>query len=103
MTKIRTQVMASVVLIYAARQLISGVALKAYGILAAFIATASLVSIGDVVQNFLSVGFSGAGEFIVAALVHTATPVQFMSFAMVLLAALLVRDIVGTGRTRRFI
>ncbi len=97
-SKIYTQTMASVAVIYTIRQFVSSTALTAYGLLAAFIATASLVSVGDVVQNFLAVGLSGAGHFIVFAISHTATPVQFFSFATVLFAGLLVRSFVAATR-----
>ena len=97
MSKIKTQVMASIVVIHALRQLVSATALKAYGLLVAFIGTASFVSLGNVVQNFLGVGISGGGHFIVYALLHTASVVQFLSLAVFVFALLLARDIIRSA------
>ena len=97
MSKIKTQVMASIVVIHAVRQLVSATALKAYGLLVAFIGTASFVSVGSVVQNFFNVGLSGAGHFIVYALLHTAGAVQVLSLAVFVFALLLARDIIRSA------
>ena len=86
--------MASVVVIYALRQMISATAIKAYGLLVSFGVVASMVSVGNVIQNFLAVGFSGAGRFVIYALLHTAGLVQLLSFAIFLFALLLARDII---------
>lgn len=103
MSKIRTQVMASVVVIYTLRQFISGTALRAYGLLVAFVSVASFVSVGDVIQNLITVGFSGAGQLVLYALLHTAGVVQVLSLAVAIFALLLLRDIIrGASRTLAF-
>lgn len=96
MSKIRTQVMASVAVIHAARQFLSPVALKAYGLVVALVVLASMVSIGNVLTNLVGVGLSGAGHFFVVALTNTAGLVQLATAAGAIFAFLLVRDIVRT-------
>jgi hypothetical protein len=95
--------MASVVVIYALRQLLSATALKAYGLLIALGALFSMVSVGSVVSNLLGVGVSGAGHFIAYALTHTAGVVQLFTFVGFVFAALLVRDLIRSAqRTQTF-
>ncbi len=100
MSRIQTKVMASVLLIFAARQLVTPVALKAYALLAGFLFVASLVSVGDVVSNFFAVGLSGAFGFVFAALTNAQTMVQITTLLVALFAVLLVRDIVRPTRIR---
>ena len=93
MSKIRTQVMASVVIIHTARQFVSPLALKAYGLGLAFLALSQTVSVGNVLANLLGVGVAGAGHFVVVALLGTAAIVQLLTFVGGTFAVLLVRDL----------
>lgn len=89
--------MASVVIIYTARQFVSRTALAAYTFGAAFMAATSLVSFSDVLANLLQVGFVGFGRFVFVALIHTGVLVQLLTAVVAVSAVLLVRSIALTS------
>jgi hypothetical protein len=99
MSRIKQQVMASVLLIYFARKATSSYALKAYAFVAALAAVLALVSVKSVVANLMAVGLSGVGTFLYAAIANTTPAVQASTVVALIFAALLVRDaFVPSGR-----
>lgn len=76
MTKIEQQVMGSVAVIYAVRQLLSATAMKVYVCAASLYGIASLVWVARVFENLATVGAAGSLQFMVAAVLNTDTLVQ---------------------------
>ncbi|HVV15261.1 MAG TPA: hypothetical protein VHD55_02605 [Candidatus Paceibacterota bacterium] len=80
MSKIETQVMASVGVIYAARALMSATAIKLYALVASFAGIVFFASVPHVAANFFSVAHSGPTSvvfFVVYAVLSTTVVVQF--------------------------
>jgi hypothetical protein len=80
MTKIETQVMASVGVIYAVRKFLSPTALKLYALVFSLAGIAVFASVPSVVHNFQSVAAGGPGSialFVVYAVLGTTIIVQF--------------------------
>ena len=79
MSKISTQVMAAVAVIYAARALLSATALKLYVLLASVWAVARLVWVAKVFENLEAVeksGVAAAANFALTAITHAHPSVQ---------------------------
>ncbi len=98
MSKIETQVMASVAAIHAARRLTGRTALELYALGVSLAGVATLVSIPNIAANFSNVaqlGLSAIATFLVAAITNTTLFVQLAlvvgAFALVFLCADLVR------------
>jgi hypothetical protein len=80
MSKIETQVMAGVTVIYAARRLTSATAIKLYALAASFAGIAIFASVPNVLHNIETVASSGPASvafFIVYAILSTTIVVQF--------------------------
>lgn len=84
-SKIEQQVMASVGVIYSARQLVGATALKLYVCALSLYGIAKLVWVARVWENFSAVGWGNAFSFASSALLHTHLPVQ-LAFAVFVLA-----------------
>ncbi len=76
MSKIEQQVMASVGVIYAVRQLFSATALKLYVCVASLWGIGQLVWVSRVFENLSSAGLQGAVNFVLAAVLNTDLLVQ---------------------------
>lgn len=79
MSKIEEQVMANVSLIYAGRILTSKTAIKLYALLLSVVGIATLVSVSNVVSNFVNAAHGGVGSvaiFAVSAVLGTTLMVQ---------------------------
>lgn len=92
MSNVRNKVVASVLIIYALRRVLSAVMLKIYALIAAGIAIAFTVSVPNIIENLLNVGLQGLSAFLISALVSTTFGVQIMSAVALCMALLLVRD-----------
>ena len=80
MSKIETQVMGSVAVIYGARTLASATALRLYALVLSLVGIAYFASVPHVLFNFESVASHGpasVGVFIVYAVLSTTVVVQF--------------------------
>ncbi|HVU80337.1 MAG TPA: hypothetical protein VHD37_03175 [Candidatus Paceibacterota bacterium] len=80
MTKIETQVMASVGVIYAVRKLLGPTALKLYALTLSLAGVTTFASVPSVLHNFQSVAVAGPGSvalFVVYAVLGTTIIVQF--------------------------
>lgn len=75
-SKIEQQVMASVSVVYASRQLFSAMAFKCYALLASGFALWQFTWVHRVFENWAHVGFAGTWQFVSYALIHTHLPVQ---------------------------
>lgn len=98
MTKIEQQVMAGVMIVYAARRLTSAFALKMYALVASALGIMLLVSLSNVAENFTTVAQGGAASvavFLFSAIVGTTAVVQLAlavgAFAVASLAVDAVR------------
>jgi len=79
MSKIEERVMANITLIYAARILKSATALKLYALIGSAVGLVALVSISNVVANFVNAAEGGVGSmavFTVSAVLGTTLVVQ---------------------------
>jgi len=94
--------MASVGAVYAARQLISATALKAYLAVGSLLALWQLTWIHKVFANWANVGLEGTAKFVTYAFVHTQLPTQLALIVFGVAALLLVRDAVRSFSTPRF-
>lgn len=95
MTRIQQQVMASVAIIYAIRQLTSSLALKVYGLTLSGAGIVAFVSLSNVFANFLSVangGLSNIATFVLSAVLGTTLVVQLALVVGVLTLGLLLLD-----------
>lgn len=84
--------MASVLLVYAMRKVLSVYALKAYALAAALSAIVFTVSVPHILSNMMHAGLLNTGSFLFAAFVETSLTVQTMSIAAFIFGALLLRD-----------
>lgn len=98
MSRIHTNVMASVLLIYWGRKMLSPRALKLYALALAGVAVMALVSIQNVLANLMAVGLDGVGTFLYAAIANTTPVVQVSTLIAFVMAALLVRDVAVSSR-----
>lgn len=102
-SKIEQQVMASVGVIYAARQLLSATAVKLYVCVLCLYGIAQLVWVERVWSNLAQVGLSGVGHFTLSALTHTDSIVQITLTALVVAGMSLLLDFTRTlASGRRF-
>lgn len=85
--------MASVGVVYAARQLVSATALKLYVCVFALGALGRLVWVERVFSNWANVGVGGSLDFIAAALLNAEVAVQLVFAALVVAGLWLVRDL----------
>ena len=85
---------------YMLKRILNPFMVKLYGLSVVFIAVSTtLVSIPDVVSNFLNVASNGIPySFIVSAFTHTELAVQVGSFVVLLLVIWMVRDMTAHGR-----
>lgn len=90
---IERQVMASVGVIYAGRQLLSAAAIKLYVCAAAAWGLVQLVWVHRVFENWQQVGLGGTWRFLTYALLHTSLPVQLTLLVLAVAAVSLVRDL----------
>lgn len=91
-SKVRNQVMASVLIVYTLRRVLSAYMLKIYALAIAALTLAFTVSLPNIIANLMHVGLGGAVTFIIAAIVSTTLMVQVLSVIAVCMGALLVRD-----------
>lgn len=101
MTKIEQQVMGSVAVIYAARQLMSATALKLYVCAASLYGIASLVWVAKVFENLERVGIADSLQFVIAAVLNTNTLVQLLLIVGAFAALSLVIDLVRSISIQR--
>lgn len=105
-SKIERQVMASVGVIYAARQLVSATALKLYICVLSLYGIGRLVWVSHVFENWAQVGLSGTAQFVTAAVLNTHLPVQLtlavLAVAGVSLFLDFARSISAADRTPAF-
>jgi hypothetical protein len=100
MSKISTQVMGAVALIYTARALLSATALKLYVLLASVWAVAKLVWVARVLQNLATVEKSGIASvlnFMLEAVTHAHPGVQVTLFVAALALISLFFDFRGAA------
>lgn len=95
-SNIERQVMASVGVVYAARQLVSATALKLYVLAVAAYALLQLVWVHKVFENWAHVGLSGTWNFVSYAVLHTNLPVQIALILMAVMGLSLMRDAIRT-------
>ena len=93
-SKIEQQVMASVVVIYTARQLVSATALKLYVCAASLYGIAKLVWVSRVWENLAHVGVQNALHFALSAVLNTHLPVQIALAVFVVAGVSLFVDLV---------
>lgn len=98
-SNIEQKVMASVGIIYVARQLISGTALRIYVCLIALGLLGRLVWVERVVENFMQSGVGNAFNFITSAILNTELPVQLALTALVVMGAWVTRDLARLSQT----
>ena len=101
-SKIEQQVMASVGVIYATRQLVSATALKLYVCVLSLYGIGRLVWVSHVFENWTNVGLQGSLQFATSAVLNTHLAVQMtlvvLMFAGVSLFLDFARGIAGSGR-----
>jgi|GEM_PF-4162569 len=95
MNKIEQQVMAAVLMIHAARALISAAAIKLYILAACIVALASLTSISQVLVNLGHIGPVGYATFFFVAFVKTGLLVRLAVIVGVATVLSLLVEIVG--------
>lgn len=102
-TKLQQRVMASVLVIWAARKLVGITALKIYVLALAALGIVSLVSVPHVAANLMAVhGLSGLVNFMLAAILNTKLVVQLSLVAGSLaLASLFVGFVRPAGASAR--
>ncbi len=96
-TTIERQVMAGVAVIYTVRKLLSRTALEFYVLILAAVALWRLVSVTHVLQNFLAVergGLNATSGYLLFAVEHTNSAVQFTLLIAICAFTALVIDIV---------
>lgn len=93
-SKIEQQVMASVGVIYSARQLVSMTALKLYVCALSLFGIARLVWVSRVWENLAHVGLSHAAQFMLSAVLNTHLPVQLALAVFVVAGVSLAIDII---------
>ena len=96
-SKIEQQVMASVGLVYTARQLVSATALKLYMCALSLYGLVQLVWVHRVFENWSQVGLGGSAQFLTYALLHTHLAVQLTLVVLVVAGAGLMRDLVRSA------
>ncbi len=101
-SKIEQQVMASVGVIYSARQLASVTALKLYICVLSLIGLAKLVWVARVWENFSSAGWGNAFNFTSYAVLHTHLPVQIALAAFVVAGVWFAADILKSLTAPRY-
>jgi hypothetical protein len=94
--------MASVLIVYTLRHVLSAYMLKIYALTAAALALVFTVSLPHIAENMMQVGLAGTGSFIVSAVLSTTVSVQIMSAVAVCMGALLVRDSLRVGTSATF-
>ena len=88
--------MASVGVIYAARQLISATALKLYAFAAAVYALVQLTWVHKVFANWAHVGLAGSWQFVTYAVLHTHLAVQVTLLVLAVAGLSLIADAIRT-------
>lgn len=97
MTRIQQQVMASVAIIYALRQLTSSLALKVYGLTLSVVGIVAFVSLSNVLSNLALVAQGGVfnvGTFVLSAVLGTTLVVQMALVVGAITLGLLLVDAV---------
>lgn len=97
MNKVKRQVMASVLVVYALRKALSAYALKMYGLAVAVLAIIFTVSVPHVVANLTQAGLLNTGAFLFSAFKATTLTVQLMSVLAIIFVSLLLRDTFRTS------
>ena len=98
-SKIETQVMASVGVLYAARQVASVTALKLYVCAASLYGLVQLVWVHRVFENWANVGLEGTFTFLADALLTTSLPVQLTLLVLAVAGLSLARDMARMAAT----
>lgn len=101
-SKIEQQVMASVGVVYTARQLVSSTALKLYVCALSLLGLAKLVWVNRVFENFSQVGIEHSLQFMLAAVVNTNLLVQCMLVVFMIAGVSFVRDMTRSTFVQRF-
>lgn len=91
---IEQQVMASVGVIYAGRQLLGMTALKLYALVVAVYALVQFTWVHKVLANWAGVGLAGTWQFVTYAVMHTHLPVQITLVVLAVVGLSLLRDAV---------
>lgn len=94
--------MASVGVVYTARQLVSATALKLYVCAASLFGLAKLVWVARVWQNLSSVGWGDAFNFASYAFMHTHLPVQIALAAFVVAGVWFAADVLKSLSAPRY-
>ena len=85
-SKIEQQVMASVGIVYAVRQLVSATALKLYVCAFSLYGIGRLVWVSHVFENWANVGFQGTLQFVASAVLNTHLSVQLTLMVLIVAA-----------------
>ena len=102
-SKIERQVMAGVVVIYAARQLVSATAFKLYVCAFSLYSLVQLVWVHRVFENWANVGLQGTAQFVTTAVLNTHVAVQLTLMVLVFAGFSLLLDFTrGISGTRGF-
>lgn len=101
-SNIEQQVMASVGVVYATRQLVSATALKLYVCVLSLLGLAKLVWVHRVFENFSQVGMENSLQFMLAAVVNTNLLVQCTLMILTIAGVSLLRDMARNVSAQRF-
>ncbi len=93
--------MASVGVVYAARQLVSATALKLYVCALSLYGLARLVWVSRVWENLANVGWAHAGQFMLDAVLSTDFLVQFALVVLAVAGIGLIRDLLRSSASSR--
>lgn len=96
-SKIEQQVMASVGVVYGARQLVSATAIKLYVCALALYGLGRLVWVSRVFENLANVGWGQAAEFMLSAVMSTDLLVQVVLMVLAVAGISLIRDLVRSS------
>ncbi len=91
-SKIETQVMASVAMVYTVRQLLSATALKLYVCALSLYGLVQLVWVHRVFENLSQVGAGHAAQFMLAAVLNAHLAVQLTLLVLAVAGISLMRD-----------
>lgn len=96
MADLTKRIMRRVYFIWFVRQILNPITLKAVVVLLLVRQVAVYVSVRDIIANWhpFDWGFSGNYTFLQSALLETDFMVQMLTFGIVIVAALLVRDVI---------
>ena len=102
MTTIEQRVMASVGVIYTARQFVGASALKLYAVAVSALALWQLVWVHSVFANlYEAAAGGGVAQFVYSALLNTHLPVQLAMLAFIFAGVSLTRDLLKPVQTYR--